>query len=191
MLSTSEVSRLDADWSFVNVPFSTSMSIGAAAARLNAVARALRPAYAHMIVYGCSVRGKIAYWAAVTAPPGLYDRALIDSGGTMGGASAKVVGPCGETWEAARKRWPQWYVPSAQTLSPPRTWPADVGTLMIDACKHTNFSFGVARYNHWNNYEGTLRTVETARAAGCNVELREGYVAHCGFFAGGTCSHSC
>ena len=35
---------------------------------------------------------QVAYWAAVTAPPGTYAQALIDSGGTMGPASAKTVG---------------------------------------------------------------------------------------------------
>ena len=36
---------------------------------------------------------QVAYWAAVTAPPGTYAQALIDSGGTMGPASAKTVWP--------------------------------------------------------------------------------------------------
>ena len=92
------------------------------AARANAVAALLRPLYPRLVIYGCSFGGKaahwatnpnpdpnpdpnlnpnlnpnpnpnqVAYWAAVTAPPGTYAQALIDSGGTMGPASAKTVG---------------------------------------------------------------------------------------------------
>ena len=91
------------------------------AARANAVAALLRPLYPRLVIYGCSVGGKaahwatnpnpdpdpdpnlnpnlnpnpnpnqVAYWAAVTAPPGTYAQALIDSGGTMGPASAKMA----------------------------------------------------------------------------------------------------
>ena len=161
------------------------------AAGINAVAALLRPRYPRLVIYGCSVGGKAAYWAAVTAPPGTYAQALIDSGGTMGPASAKTVGPCGESWTAAVGRWPQWYHPRARDAPPPSEWPADLGDLMGEACHRTRFRFGVGRWNQWNNYEGTLQSVQAARDAGCVVDVYEGYVAHCGYFFPGTCAHSC
>ena len=88
-------------------------------------------------------------------------------------------------------RWPEWVAAAARDTPPPSEWPADVGDLIVEACKHTRFRFGVGRYNHWNNYEGTMKTVQTARNAGCTVDVYEGYVAHCGYFFPGTCAHSC
>lgn len=176
-------------WSHVAVPFRGRISEHAA--RLNAVAALLRDDYEKLVVYGCSVTAKVAYLAAATAPPGTYSQALIDSGGALGPASVKVVGPCGETWAAMLGRWPQWVAASARDTPPPSEWPADVGDLIVEACKHTRFRFGVGRYNQWNNYEGTMKTVQTARNAGCTVDVYEGYVAHCGYFFPGTCAHSC
>ena len=176
-------------WSHVAVPFHGRLSEHAA--RLNAVAALLRSDYEELAVHGCSVTGKAAYLAAATAPPGTYAQALIDSGGTLGPSSVKVVGPCGETWAAMLGRWPEWVAAAARDTPPPSEWPADVGDLIVEACKHTRFRFGVGRYNHWNNYEGTMKTVQTARNAGCTVDVYEGYVAHCGYFFPGTCTHSC
>ncbi len=177
------------NWSHVAVPFRGRISEHAA--RLNAVAALLRSDYEELVVYGCSMTAKVAYLAAAMAPPGTYSQALIDSGGALGPASVKVVGPCGETWAAMVGRWPKWVAASAHDTPPPSEWPADVGDLIVEACKHTRFRFGVGRYNHWNNYRGTMKTVQTARNSGCTVDVYDGYVAHCGYFFPGTCSHSC
>ena len=178
------------DWSHIAVPWERGRIIEHAA-RLNAVAALLRDDYEEISVYGCSMTAKAAYLAAATARPGTYSQALIDSGGALGPASVKVVGPCGETWAAMVGRRPQWVAASAHHAPPPSEWPADVGDLIVEACKHTRFRFGVGRYNHWNNYRGTMATVNTARSVGCTVDVYEGYVAHCGYFFPGTCSHSC
>ena len=180
-------------WSVVAVPFLVKERVGDNAVRLNAIAALLRRdgAYEDVHVYGCSIGGKIAFWAAVTAPAGTYSQALIDSGGTLGPASAKLVGPCGETVAAMTGRWPRWLAHGAAQLAPPGEWPADVGDLMLEACHTTRFSFGVGRFNHWNNYDGTRKTVERARAVGCHVQVHEGYAAHCGCFFRETCKHSC
>ena len=82
-------------------------------------------------------------------------------------------------------------VPVCAKLAPPAEWPYDVDDLMLDACRTTRFNFGVGRYNHWNNYHGTILAVEHARASGCRVTLVEGEVAHCGYFFRRTCSHNC
>ena len=57
-------------------------------------------------------------------------------------------------------------------------------------CDATTFHFASGRANEWNNWLGTARTAETARATnGCGdgrVRLYEGHIAHCGYFFEGT-----
>ena len=180
-------------WSVIAIPFLGDERVSDNAARVNAVAALLQrdAAYKLIHVYGCSVKGKVAYWAAVTAPKGTYRQALIDSGGTLGPASAKLVGPCGETMAAMVGRWPHWLGDGAGQLAPPSEWPADVGDLMLEACHTTRFSFGVGRFNQWNNFAGTMRSVQRAMVAGCHVQVHEGNTAHCGYFFDDTCAHSC
>lgn len=187
--------REETGWSWVSLDtdLGTPRFIAAVAAEVNAIAALLRSSssFGQVHIYGCSVKGKIAYWAAATAPQGTYNEVLIDSGGTMGPASVKVVDMCGETWQAAVERWGGWYAPGAKQLAAPEEWQFDVGDLMLEACQTTNYTFGVGRYNHWGNYAGTLHTAQRARDAGCTVRVLEGHAAHCGYFFRSTCAHSC
>ena len=183
-------------WAVLRVPVhmhSAQPMVARRAAELNALATLLRQPgrYERVAVIGCSIGGKIAYWAVATAPLGLYSEAFLDSGGTLGPASTKVVGQCGETMAAMAGRWGHWVAAAARELPPPGEWPYDVGDAMLAACRHTRFAVGASKYNAWNNWEGTRETVEAAREAGCDVRLVEGYVAHCGFFFESTCAHSC
>ena len=151
---------------------------------MNAVAASLRPLGVAVNAYGCSVTGKVAYWAAVTSETP-YEIVFVDSGGAFGPASLKDVGPCGETWRAMLGRWPSWLAPNASALLPPAEWPrgVDVGSLMLSACRATHFVFSTGRADLWNNPDGTLRTVRVARAAGCDVQAIVGSGAlHCGYF---------
>jgi hypothetical protein len=70
-------------------PWGEQPMIAREAAALNAVAALLRSSYAELAAYGCSVFGKVVYWAAVTAPPSTYNEVYVDSGGTLGPASAR------------------------------------------------------------------------------------------------------
>jgi len=162
------------------------------AAVLMAIAKAVQGRYRRVVAYGCSVGGKIAYWAIANLPPGVITDALIDSGGALGPASFKAVGPCGETFAAMVGRHGNWLVANASRTPHPREWPYDVGDLILDACHTTHFQFGVSRYDQWNNWVGTIATAERARAGGCTVNIVEGYRSHCGhFFGPGSCTQRC
>lgn len=167
-------------WSVMSLDWIEPM--GNASALLNAVATLAKTQYQQIVAFGSSRVGKVVYWAAAIAPPGLYDDVLIDSGGSLGPASAKLVGPCGETFAAMKSRWPQWLHANVSQLSAPRDWPFDVGDVMLTACHTTRYHISVSRHDQWNNWAGTMLTVENARAAGCKVRVVEGYNAHGGYF---------
>ena len=159
---------------------------------LNAMKDALHARFASITVsvYGCSRGGKVAGWAVsiqevygLSASSRPFDAAYIDSGGTLGPASVHLVGQCGESWDALVSRWPQWLAPGAPQL--PRlasSWPYDVPDYLRAGCFATKFTFSVARNDLWNNYQGTIRSIEKMRAAGCSVHLVEGDNYHCGYF---------
>ena len=62
-------------------------------------------------------------------------------------------------------RWPSWLAHNASRLPPPAAWDYDVADLMPGVCEHTAFSFAIGRHNQWNNWLGTMQTLEQARAA--------------------------
>ena len=117
----------------------------------------------------------------------MYSHALIDSGGTLGLASARQVGRCGEPVGAMVDRWPSWLAQNASRVRDVSSWPAnvDVGDLVLGACAAgTRFAVSTSRKDLWNNGEaGLAASVEAARAAGCAVRfvLASGG-KHCGLF---------
>ena len=181
-------------WSGVSLPPKPPSACGLGgqianeAAAANAVAAALQ---AHtgrdVAIYGCSRSGKIGAWAAATKPPPVYTHALVDSGGTLGLASARQVGRCGEPMAAMVDRWPSWLARNASRVRDVSSWPAnlDVGDLVLGACAAgTRFAVSTSRNDLWNNGEaGLAASVEAARAAGCAVRfvLASGG-KHCGLF---------
>eukprot|EP00041_Stephanoeca_diplocostata_P015408 m.293975 g.293975 ORF g.293975 m.293975 type:complete len:384 (+) comp20026_c0_seq24:313-1464(+) len=88
-----------------------------------AVAAGLKAIYPGRCVslYGCSRWAKAAVWAlakqSVNKHAAVLDRVYADSPGTLGGSDVKVVGQCGETWDALRQRWPEWFVPLHRYVS--------------------------------------------------------------------------
>jgi pimeloyl-ACP methyl ester carboxylesterase len=163
------------------------------AAAANAVAAALQESLDRDVtIYGCSRSGKVANWAAATIPGYAYTHVLIDSGGTLGLASARQVGRCGEPMAAMVDRWPSWLAHNASGVRDVRDWPAnvDVGDLMLAACATgTRYAVSTSRHDLWNNGVAGLvaTTVEAARHVyggwGCEVDLvlADGY-QHCGLF---------
>ena len=163
------------------------------AAAANAVALALQGSLNRDVaLYGCSRSGKVANWAAATKTNQRYTHVLVDSGGTLGLASARQVGRCGEPMAAMVDRWPSWLAHNASRVRDVRDWPAnvDVGDLMLGACAAgTRYAVSTSRHDLWNNGVAGLlaRTVEVAgsftTAAECKVEvvLEDGY-QHCGLF---------
>lgn len=146
--------------------------ISNAARVYNAFATALRrEGVENVSVSGCSIGGKIAYLAALTADHP-FDHALIDSGGALV-SSIRRVGPCGETLAALHDRWPSWVEPPG-----PRFPAYDIGDMMM-ACRTTNFVFTTSDLDLWNNPMGLWDTVARARAFGCRVETIRGHMQHC------------
>ena len=182
-------------WSPVGLPSNPPSTCGEGglianeAAAANAVASALQESLnRNVALYGCSRSGKVANWAAATIPGYIYSHVLIDSGGTLGLASARQVGRCGEPMAAMVDRWPSWLAHNASGVRDVRDWPAnvDVGDLMLAACATgTRYAVSTSRHDLWNNGVAGLvaATVEAARVAGCEVEfvLADGY-QHCGLF---------
>jgi hypothetical protein len=165
--------------------------IANAAHLLNDVAAQLRRRNISTSLYGCSINGKIAFWASATAPRGAeHERVLIDSGGTLGPASARHVGACGEPLRALAARYPQWLKTGADTEV--ARWPFDVGdaTARVCAARATDYTIAVGQHDMWNNYLGTLRSVELMRERGCRVSLIVGETEHCGYFVDATASSS-
>lgn len=149
--------------------------ISTAASVMNRVAQLIRSIIqdASLSVYGCSIGGKIAYYAALTSDVE-YENAIIDSGGAMV-STMQIVGPCGETLEAMQRRWPGWL---AESTPPVAAWPFDVGDLMSN-CRQTAFLFTTAEHDLWNNPLGLKETVRVAESFGCNVRLFTGLRTHC------------
>lgn len=149
--------------------------ISTAASVMNRVAHLIRMNIpnASLSVYGCSIGGKIAYYAALTSELE-YENAIIDSGGAMV-STMKIVGPCGETLEAMQRRWPHWL---AKSIPPVAAWPFDVSDLM-SKCRRTAFLFTTAEHDMWNNPLGMKETLRVAEAFECNVRLFTGLRTHC------------
>lgn len=158
------------------------------AAAANAVASALQEFTGRDVaLYGCSRSGKVANWAAATKTAPGYTHVLVDSGGTLGLASARQVGRCGEPMAAMVDRWPSWLAHNASRVRDVRDWPAnvDVGDLMLGACAAgTRYAVSTSRHDLWNNgAAGLVAATAAAETAGCKVEavLADGY-QHCGLF---------
>ena len=158
------------------------------AAAANAVALALQGSLNRDVaLYGCSRSGKVANWAAATKTNQGYTHVLVDSGGTLGIASARQVGRCGEPMAAVVERWPSWLAHNASRVRDVRDWPAnvDVGDLMLGACAAgTHYAVSTSRHDLWNNgAAGIVTAVMAAETVGCKVGvvLADGY-QHCGLF---------
>lgn len=158
------------------------------AAAANAVASVLQGSLNRDVaLYGCSRSGKVANWAAATKTNKGYTHVLVDSGGTLGLASARHVGRCGEPMAAMVDRWPSWLAHNASRVRDVRHWPAnvDVGDLMLGACATgTRYAVSTSRHDLWNNgVAGLLAATVAAETVGCKVEvvLADGY-QHCGLF---------
>jgi hypothetical protein len=82
-------------------------------------------------------------------------------------------------------RWPGWLARNVEALPPPQHWPGevDVDDLILEACKHTHFTFSYGRQDLWNNPVGTRATIEAAKKAGCEITSVEGERSqHCYYF---------
>ena len=158
------------------------------AALVNAVAEALYPELL-VSVWGCSVNGKIAAYAAATALDDVgvvYTNVLLDSPGTLGLASARVVGRCGESFPGLLDRWGVWLATNASNVRDVSThWGSvDAGDLMLATCHDTKYVVSSSSLDLWNNPVGLKMAVEAARATGCNVEfLNPEGAQHCGLFS--------
>lgn len=146
------------------------------AAAANAVAMALQETLGRRVsLYGCSRSGKIAAYAAATKPSvPVYERVLVDSGGTLGLASARQVGRCGEPVAAMLGRWPEWMGANASAARDVADWPArvDVIDLVLGACAMgTRFVVSTSVDDLWNNPNGLVASVDAARRAGCEIPL--------------------
>eukprot|EP00756_Hemistasia_phaeocysticola_P005414 Hpha_TRINITY_DN13320_c0_g1::TRINITY_DN13320_c0_g1_i1::g.95306::m.95306 len=165
-------------WAYLGIPHSwippEPPYISNAACVWNAAAEIIKKHGGAVSAYGCSIYGKIAYLAAVTAPPGLYHKVVLDSPGALV-ASMRIVGPCGETMVSMQERWGDWV---ARDIPPVHEWEYDVGDMM-HTCGNTSFLFTVAKDDLWNNPSGLLETVRKGRAFGCNVQLMETKTEHC------------
>tara|TARA_B110000902_G_scaffold230204_1_gene271515 strand:- start:48 stop:1445 length:1398 start_codon:yes stop_codon:yes gene_type:complete len=155
---------------------------------LNEVAAAIVAADASSTVslYGCSFRGRVAQWAAVTASGFSYATVFVDSGGTLGIASVKSVSACGESFEAMVARWPSWLASNASLVEDVSTWPPDVDAYVpwLTTCASTRLVVSVSALDLWNNPGGTQLAIDELRLGGCsNVELTVSEASgtlHCG-----------
>ena len=158
------------------------------AALINAVAEALYPEL-KISLWGCSVNGKIAAYAAATALDDVgvvYTNVLLDSPGTLGLASARVVGRCGESFPGLLDRWEVWLATNASNVRDVSTqWGSvDAGDLMLATCHDTKYLVSSSRLDLWNNPSGLSVAVEAARATGCVVEfVNPDGAQHCGLFS--------
>ena len=132
-------------------------------------------------VYGCSVGGKRAAWAAsLAARAGApVQNAYLESPGTLV-ASTQFVGVCGETLRAMRARWADWVSPNVDAIPDLARTPHDVGDALAAMCPHTELVITYSETDWWNNPQGTERTIDILRAAGCEVEVVRDRIRHCG-----------
>lgn len=157
--------------------------IATQAALINAVALALAPRKLNL--YGCSIHGKIANWAAATASEFnvAYETIFIDSGGTAGLASVREVGACGEPFRALVYRHGKWLAANASNSRKISSWPnVDVGDLMLSVCSAgTKYVVSSSSGDSWNNAHGLKVSVDAAREHGCDIKFinPEG-TQHCG-----------
>lgn len=168
-------------WSAVGLPKKPPSTCGSGgqianeAAVANAVATALEGATGRAIaLYGCSRSGKIAVWAAATKHGLPYHSVLVDSGGTLGFASARIVGRCGESFAALVDRWPNWLAHNSSLVRDVADWPAgvDVSDLVLGACAAgTHFAMSSSTHDLWNNQIGLAASVDAAGMHGCFIPL--------------------
>ena len=181
------------DWAGVDMPQRPPKTCGQGglianeAAAANAVATVLQEFTGRDVaLYGCSLSGKVAAWAAATKAAPVYSHVLVDSGGTLGLASAREVGRCGEPFAAIVDRWPSWLAHNASRVSDVKSWPGHVDVIdtVLGACAAgTRFAASTSVFDQWNNGAGLEASVNAASAAGCAVDLRVATGRkHCGLF---------
>ena len=161
--------------------------IANSAALVNVVGSVLYPARALSII-GCSVTSKVAAWAVATALDDVgvvYSNALIDSPGTLGLASVRQVGTCGESYGGLLDRWGIWLATNASEVRDVAAWGSvDVTDTMLATCQSTRYVVSSSQNDAWNNPSGLGLAVDAARAAGCTVEFVNPQGAqHCALFA--------
>ena len=103
----------------------------------------------------------------------VYTNVLLDSPGTLGLASARVVGRCGESFPGLLDRWGVWLATNASNVRDVSThWGSvDAGDLMLATCHDTKYLVSSSSLDLWNNPTGLRIAVEAARATGCVVEF--------------------
>merc|ERR1712096_9901 len=148
-------------------------------AHLIAIAQAVRPYYRKVVIYGCSVGGKIVYWAAANSPKGLFDEVLIDSCGSLI-SSFRIIGPCGEQLENFARSHSGWLnlTDAGRRIE---DWAYGIGDINVN-CNAGVYRFGCSRFEHSQNFLGAQKTVKRLEEAGCKVEMRETFFQHCGAF---------
>lgn len=131
--------------------------------------------------YGCSIGGKRAGWAAsLAARAGTPVQALyMESPGTLI-ASTQYVGVCGETLRAMRSLRSDWVSSSVDAIPNLARTPHDVAHALALMCPQTAVVISYSETDWWNNPEGTKRTINILRRAGCAVEVVSDRVRHCG-----------
>lgn len=164
--------------------------IATVAAAANAVADALfASGRTSVALYGCSIAGKMASYASATFDRDYghaYDRVFVDSGGSMGLASARHVGRGGETFHALLDRWPGWLAANASASRHARDWPdgVDVVDLILESClAGTAYHTTTSVDDLWNAPSALQRTVDAAALVGCVVHHTESQGSkHCELF---------
>ena len=145
------------------------------AAVANSVATALFGLGFNISLYGCSRSGKIAVWASATLENFFYHTVLVDSGGTLGFASIRQVGRCGEPFSALVDRWPEWLGDNASMVKYIKDWPIDVDTsdLVLKACVvgGTRYAVSTSSNDLWNNPNGLIASVDAAKRYGCSIRV--------------------
>lgn len=101
--------------------------------------------------------------------------------GTLGPALIKHVGACGEPLEALVARYPHWLKSDVNTNV--MEWPFDISDIGRNVCHstRTKYTIAVGRNDMWNNYVGTIWSVERLREHGCHISLIVGEKEHCGY----------
>jgi hypothetical protein len=133
-------------------------------------------------VMGCSTWARVALWSFATAAnPSLFKNVFLDAGGTMGFASIREVGYCGEPVHSFVRRYPMWFSPNTTEEDTRQPFDYDVADVIGDRCHNTLIVTSLAYRSQTENLAGSERTLALLRHRGCHVEVVPEKSAHaCG-----------
>ena len=123
-------------------------------------------------VMGCSTYARVAMWTAATAAnPSLFKNVFLDAAGTMGFASIRHVGYCGEPVHSFVRRFPGWFSPNATEEDARLPFEYDVADIIGDRCHSTLIVASLAYRSQVENLAGSERTISLLQRRGCHVEV--------------------